>query len=243
MQNQRFGTESHAEGNGSAPHSSYYVSELQAVRAKYLGDWRTVKGVRFNAAKRFERKHTASLLAFAVAGTVGFVVPFFTLLFTDSLTAHTKNVLDFASYVSGALSLSIGLVEQAKNYPALAARFHVCGLKVNSVLRKLRNSPAPDERVLNALVQEYEHALHECGTNHDEIDRSIAQANQALEDARHPKTAKPGSAMKAIQRAERKLWVLKWKEIVQIYWLYWCVWLGPSALALIVWFALAPTPQ
>ena len=60
----------------------------------------------------------------------------FTLLFAERLAPHTKNVLDFASYVSGALSLSIGLVEQAKNYPALAHRFHRCGLAVNSVRRR-----------------------------------------------------------------------------------------------------------
>lgn len=217
-----------------------YPSELHATRAKYLKDWRIVKAARFNAAKRLERKQTASLLAFALAGTAGFVVPFFTLLFTERLAPHTKNVLDFASYVSGALSLTIGLVEQAKNYPALAQRFHKCGLAVNSVLRRLRNVPDPDPVLLDQLSKEYEQALLECEANHDDLDQAIAFAKRDLELAERQGSLKPHLTERKIEQAERRLNLLKAQETAQIYWLYTLVWLGPSVLALIVWFALSP---
>lgn len=226
--------------NGQArPH--YYPAETQDVRAKYLRDWRIVKAARFNAAKRLERKQSASLLAFALAGTAGFVVPFFSLMFTDKLTPHTKNVLDFASYVSGALSLSIGLVEQAKNHPATTARFHKCGLAVNSVLRRLRNAPLPDETLLNTLSAEYEQALVECDANHDEIDQAIAYAKDALDQARSQATSRPLPAAEAhLESLEKQLRWLKLRELVQIYWLYTVVWLGPALLALLIWLGLTP---
>lgn len=217
-----------------------YAADLHTTRAKYLKDWRIVKAARFNAAKRLERKQTASLLAFALAGTAGFVVPFFTLLFAERLAPHTKNVLDFAAYVSGALSLTIGLVEQAKNYPALAQRFHKCGLAVNSVLRRLRNTPDPDPALLDQLSKEYEQALHECEANHDDLDQAIAHSKLDLELAQRQGSLKPHLSERRVEQIERKLTLLKAQELAQIYWLYTLVWLGPSVLALISWITLSP---
>jgi len=219
----------------------YYPDELQQARAKYLRDWRIVKAARFNAAKRLERKQAASLLAFALAGTAGFVVPFFTLMFADKLVPHTKNVLDFACYVSGALSLSIGLVEQAKNHPAMSQRFHKCGLAVNSVLRRLRNAPYPDESLLDELTRAYEQALSDCDHNHDEIDQTIAFTKDALDAARHFATVNPRSlAEDHLRTLEKRMRLLRLQELAHIYWLYTAVWLGPAVLGFIVWLSLSP---
>jgi hypothetical protein len=232
-----------------APHPSepppqtwqpYYPDELQRARSKYLRDWRIVKAARFNAAKRLERKQAASLLAFALAGTAGFVVPFFTLMFAEKLAPHTKNVLDFACYVSGALSLSIGLVEQARNHTAASQRFHKCGLAVNSVLRRLRNAPYPDEGTLNTLTAEYEQALIDCDHNHDDIDQAIAHTKDLLDGARHYAHANPRSLAEShVESLEKKLQLLKLQEMAHIYWLYGAVWLGPAVLGLIVWISLS----
>lgn len=225
---------------GGHPFSDPYTGEMQGIRAKYMRDWRIVKAARFNAAKRVERKQTASLLAFALAGTAGFVVPFFTLLFAERLAPHTKNVLDFAAYVSGALSLSIGLVEQARNYPALAQRYHKCGLAVNSVLRRLRNAPIPDEALLNDLSREYEQALQDCDANHDEIDQAIARAKDDVELVQRQNALKQHVQERNLLEAQRRLSLLRAQEALQIYWLYTLVWLGPSLLALVAWFTLKP---
>ena len=217
---------------------------MAETRAKYLRDWRIVKAARFNAAKRLERKQAASLIAFALAGTAGFVVPFFTLTFAEKLAPHTKSVLDFACYVSGALSLSVGLVEQARNYPALAARFHKCGLAVNSVLRRLRNARTPDEQLLNELSHAYEQALEDCDANHDDIDQAIAYAKDELDQLERQAASRPQIPAMRVEAARRKLSRLRLQEALGIYWLYTLVWLGPALLGLVVWIALAPaTPQ
>jgi hypothetical protein len=194
---------------------------------KYLRDWKVVKRARFNAAKRFERKQGASTLAFALAGVIGFLLPFYTMLFTDALTIHTKNVLDFTAYVTGALSLMVGLIEQAKDYPAKARRFDLCGRQVNALVRRLALS-APHDHDLPILIEHYERALEECGENHDDIDYDIALAQQQLDDA----IDKEG--------ARRQLKHLKRIESVTIYWLYATTWVGPTLVGFLLWWSLYP---
>jgi hypothetical protein len=196
------------------------------ARDKYLRDWKVVKRARFNAAKRFEKKQSASTLAFALAGVIGFLLPVYTLLFTYALAVHTKNVLDFTAYVTGALSLMVGLIEQAKDYPARARRFDQCGRRVNALVRRLGFSH--HEQELPALVEQYELALEDCSENHDDIDFRIALAQQEVEDA-------PG--MKAPQRELQRLKLI---ESATIYWLYATIWVAPTIVGLLLWWALYP---
>jgi hypothetical protein len=198
-----------------------------SARDKYLKDWKAVKRARFNAAKRFERKQAASTLAFALAGVIGFLLPFYTLLFTDALTVHTKNTLDFTAYVTGALSLMVGLIEQAKDYPAKARRFDLCGRRVNALVRRLSFSAHHDQD-LYSLIEQYERALEECGENHDDIDHDIALAQQQLEDAFDKEGAK------------RQLRQLKLVESATIYWLYAATWVTPALVGLLLWWTLYP---
>ena len=198
------------------------------AREKYLKDWKLVKRARFNAAKRFERKQSASTLAFAFAGVIGFLIPFYTLLFKGSLTTHTKNVLDFTAYVTGSLSLIIGLIEQAKDYPAKARRFDLCGRRVNSVLRRLTTTPITYDQELHPLLEEYERALEECNDNHDDIDYDIAKAQQELEDSPNK------------EKARKRVGRLKMIERVQLYWLYAATWVLPMLIGGVLWWTLYP---
>jgi SMODS and SLOG-associating 2TM effector domain family 5 len=196
-------------------------------RNKYLRDWTVVKRARFNAAKRFERKQDASTLAFAFAGVIGFLLPVYTLLFTDALSMHTKNVLDFTAYVTGALSLLVGLIEQAKDYPAKARRFDQCARRVNVLVRRLAFFVHHPQE-LYGLIEDYERALEECGENHDGIDYAIALAHQDLDDS----FDKDG--------AKRRIAQLKLKESMTIYWLYAAIWLLPMLVGILLWWALYP---
>ena len=202
------------------------------AHAKYIRDWRRMKRARFNAAKRLERKHAASTLAFAVAGIVGILVPFYSLLFKDILLAHTKNVLEFTAYVTGGLSLMIGLIEQAKNYPAKARAFHDCGRKINQALRRLQMGQFPSDAELLPLVEQYEKALEDCPDNHDEIDYQIARADEILKQ-------RLGTA--AESDARRTLGRLKWLELVHMYWLYGTTWIAPFVIGALVYFLGAPS--
>jgi hypothetical protein len=197
------------------------------LRDKFLKDWKVVKRARFNAAKRFERKQGASTLAFALAGVIGFLLPFYALLFKDALGVHTKNVIDFTAYVTGALSLMLGLIEQAKDYPAKARRFDACGRKVNVLVRRLAISTGYD-RAVPPLLEEYERALDECHENHDDIDYEIALAQQRLEDSGDKESAR------------RQLARLKLIERARIYWLYAVTWLTPALFGVVLWWTLYP---
>lgn len=195
---------------------------------KYLRDWKAVKRARFNAAKRFERRQSASTLAFAVAGVIGFLLPFYVLLFKDALAPHTKNVLDFTAYVTGALSLLVGLIEQAKDYPSKAHRFDRCARRVNALVRRLAFA-APHDYDLYPLIEQYERALEECGENHDDIDYAIALAQQQLEEAFDREAA----------RSELRR--LKLLESASIYWLYAATWVTPALFGIFLWWALYPS--
>lgn len=198
-----------------------------SLRDKYLRDWKIMKRARFNAAKRFERKQDASIMAFALAGVIGFLLPFSLLLFKDALATHTKNVLDFTAYVTGALSLMVGLIEQAKDYSAKARRFDLCGRRVNVLARRLALSPHPDQDIY-PLIEHYEQALDECEENHDDIDYEIANAQQELEEAVDKRMAK------------RQLARLKLIEHVGIYWLYMTTWVMPALIGVLLWWSLYP---
>jgi hypothetical protein len=245
MQDQRFAQRPPPEWTGRP--QLRVASEQFAATHAYLRDWRLVKRARFNAAKRFERKQNASTIAFAFAGIIGFLVPVYALLFKDALTAHTKNVLDFTAFITGALSLGLGLMEQAKDYPAKARRFDQCGRKVNSVLRRLTISAVTHEEELRPLVAEYEKALEECSENHDDIDRDIARAEEEIDFAKDRERSTPHTDPRAFRgacdlrkSAERKLVRLKWIERLQIYWLYGVMWTTPLAIGLMLWrFAAA----
>ena len=130
-----------------------------------------MKRARFNAAKRFESKQDASIISFAIAGIAGFLVPVFSLYFKEEISVHTIGVLEFTSLATGALSLTIGLYDQAKDYPHKVRQFHTCGKAINKVRRKLSTSYTSTNDALELFVQAYERALDDCSENHDAIDR------------------------------------------------------------------------
>jgi hypothetical protein len=216
---------------GTPPPSGYWPSNqpppLDRTVAKFLRDWKLVKRARFNAAKRFEHKNDASVLAFAVAGLTGFLVPVYTLIFRDDLSMHQRNALEFTSQITGAMSLILGLVEQAKEHSSKSKRFDTCGRQVNSVLRKLARSTPRSEDELNRLVGEYERALEKCEVNHDDIDYDLAKAQQSLEDA--PDALSRKKAENQLKRVKQRAWF-------QTYWLYAIIWIVPPLIGIVLWF-------
>jgi hypothetical protein len=230
MHDPRFAWQPHQPGNANIIRAPF-PSGARSPRERYLKDWSLVRRARFNAAKRCERKQAASTLAFAIAGVVGFLVPVYTLLFDDALSHHAKSVLDFTAFVIGALSLVLGLIEQAKDYPARARRFDLCGRRVNSVLRRLTIAPALEDEDLSPLIAEYERALEECEHNHDEIDHEVAVLQEELALAPAPELRR-----RAITRLRR----LRWSERVHTYGLYVSAWIGPLLIGILIWLFLPP---
>lgn len=184
-----------------------------------------MKAARFNAAKRFEIKHSASTLSFAVAGIVGFLVPVFPLVFTN-VSEHSARVLEFTSFVTGALSITLGLYDLGKNYPERARQFHECGKAVNRAVRRL--DLVVTQPQLSQLIDQYEKAIDGCPENHDGIDYEIGRVQWELKTASDAKR-------KALKR---ELWWLRFRELATTCWLYAAIWLTPLvAGVLLTWLA------
>jgi hypothetical protein len=203
MSNLRFALNGDTDRARQRPGLAAVGARRSPAHEKYLKDWGLVKRARFNAAKRCERMQDASTLAFAFAGIAGFLVPFYALLFKDVLTQHTRNVLDFSAYVTGMLSLAVGLIEQAKDYPARARRFNVCGRRVNRILRDLSITHIAYDEDLRPFIDAYEHALEECGDNHDDIDFAIAMAQADIADSTGPERVAAAARLRRLKWHER----------------------------------------
>lgn len=200
-------------------------------KAEYAAHWRLVKRARFNAAKRLERKHRASTMAFVITGIIVFLSLPFELLFDDNLSLFTKRIFQFCGYIIGVLSLTIGIVEQAKNYPSRARHFDLCAKKINTIIRDLETSMMLTMDDLKPFIQRYEKALEEYEENHDDLDYSIAKATDDFETA-HP-------ALRATCRS--KLSALRLLEHGEIYWIHATTWILPILAGILIWSFMAPT--
>lgn len=207
---ERFGNQWWRDQSEGAAASSPHAPDV----GHYERQWTIVKGARFNAAKRFERKHAASTLAFAVAGVVGFLVPVYQLIFSD-LSVGAGRTLDFTSFATGALSMTLGLYDLGQNHPERARQFHECGKEINRCLRKLTFVSTSAQ--LRHLINEYETAIDACQGNHDDIDYEIAAAKWRL------KKATDADARKI----EWSILLLKIEAWLGTFWLYVLIWLMP----------------
>ena len=158
------------------------------------------------------------------------------------MSIHTKSVLDFTAFVTGALSLLVGLIEQARDHPAKARKFDACGQEVNKALRRLTISNVVYDEELQPLIDAYEKALEQCGDNHDDIDEEIARVRQDIEDARDEERHwlllgqmnGVEMAKKARVAAQQKLKRAKWRERFHLYWLYVSTLAVPAGIGLIL---------
>ncbi|MGI9426585.1 MAG: SLATT domain-containing protein [Hyphomicrobiaceae bacterium] len=198
-----------------------------AAREKYRRDWRRVKRARFNASKRLERKDEASMMALAMAGMFGFIIPYFVEVFEETISQHLVNVLDFTSFIAGGLSLVVGLIELSKDYKTRAAALHRCGLRVNKCVRALEARPNLEQSGLDKIVSSYELALEECGENHNSVDDKLGVVRDRLKQVASPEERK---------QAGRALTLLRLRELIDIYCLYLLIWLAPIAIGILVWY-------
>ena len=176
-----------------------------------------MKSARFNAAKRYELRHEASTLALAIASIVGITAPVYPLVFTE-LTAHTNQVINFTSFMIGALSSMLGLFDLSKNYPEKARQFHDCGKAINRAVRRLEVS---NNSTILTLIEDYERAIDSCSENHDDIDYEIGRAQWEIRRLEGDDRRK----------RERTLFWLKTRARASACWLYAVVWIGPLLLA------------
>ncbi len=187
-----------------------------------------VKRARFHAAERLESKHNAGQLAFAIAGIYGFLIPIFILQFKANLTPFTASIIDFVAVVSGALSFTIAMLYQERDYKGRARRLHACALEINQLLQQLSVSRINRETDLQGFVQHYGAILSRY-ENHEHIDYQIAIARDSRAAA---------ASSDEDDRGETMRWLLVRRFLIT-HGLTVAVWLVPPAIGLVAWLALA----
>ncbi len=206
------------------------TQEAEQLKKKLMSDWRLVKRARFNAAKRVRNRHEAGQFAFAVSGIYGFLVPLFLLQFDSYLTTFAGMVISFVAAVAGALSFTIAIQYQQKDFKGRAAQLHECGRKINNLSRHLSATPISRTEDLRPFIHHYDEILARC-ENHDEIDFALARLTD------NPKK------LNAQDLAEwkRERWILKFRLYRQTYTVCAIVWLLPLVIGCIIWWTLAPS--
>ena len=203
--------------------------EAEKLKRRLLGNWRLVKRARFNAAKRLRKRHEAGQLTFAISGIYGFLVPLFLLQFDSYLTSFAATVFSFGAAVAGALSFTIAMQYQQKDFKGRAAQLDECALKINNLSRHLMATPVGRSEDLRPFIHHYDEILSRC-ENHDEIDFELARISY------QPKNMTD----EELSQWKRERWLLRFQLYRQTYTICAVVWLLPFVIGFVIWWALAP---
>ena len=206
------------------------------LKAKLLSDWQLVKGARFNAAARLEKRHWLSLVTLATVALYGGLVAVFVLIFRDSFGSHARGIFDWVAAVASWLTLTFSLTEQIKNHSGKARELHDCARQINDLRKHLQASVITAPGQLRPFIAAYDRVIAACGTNHEEIDYRIArlQADKAKAQSQNNETART-SYSREIRAAT--MW-----SSVRTYAPYVIMSLAPALAGLMAW-TLVPPPQ
>ena len=196
-----------------------------------MHDWRLVKRARFNASKRLRNRYEAGQFAFAVSGVYGFLVPLFLLQFDGYLTNFAAMVISFVAAVAGALSFTIAIQYQQKDFKLRAGQLHECARRINNLSRHLAATRVARTEDLRPFIHHYDEVLATC-ENHDDVDFALARLTD------NPKRLDA----EELDEWKRERWRQTWRLYRQTYTVCVIVWLLPIFTGLIVWLALAPKP-
>lgn len=214
-----------------ANHNAHDLThQAEKLKKKLTSDWRLVKRARFNAAKRLRNRHEAGQFAFAISGIYGFLVPLFLLQFDSYLSNFAAMVISFVAAVAGALSFTIAMQYQQKDFKRRSAQLHECGRKINNLSRHLMATPISRTEDLRPFIHHYDDILARC-ENHNEIDFALARLSD------NPKRL---NAQDLVEW-KRERWILKFRLYRQTYTICAVVWLLPLVIGGIIWWALSPT--
>lgn len=222
-------TQGHAGNGTQGGEPSHTMTEADRLKVHMLRDWRLVKRARFNAARRLRNRFEAGQFAFAVSGIYGFLVPLFLLQFDGYLSNFAAMVISFVAAVAGALSFTIAMQYQQKDFKVRASQLHDCAREINNLSRHLTATQLARPEDLRPFIHNYDDILARC-ENHDDIDFALAR----LADSPRNLTGD------ALRNWRRERWVLKWRLYRQTYSVCAVVWLLPIVIGVIIWLSLAP---
>ena len=139
---------------------------------------RTVKAARFNAAERFERKHTLSLFSMSIVSLYFVGLSVWQAVYAPLLDEATNRLMTLVSIMSSIFTLVLALIESMNDYKIKAHHMHACALAVNDLYHEFKLSAAGDD----GRVQEFRQALQRgrarLPLNHARVDYLMARAEQ-----------------------------------------------------------------
>jgi hypothetical protein len=152
----------------------------QRPAQQLLAAMRTVKAARFNAAERFERKHTLSLFALSMVSLYFVGLSVWQAVYASVLDEAANRLITLVSIMSSVFTLVLALIESLNDYKMKAHHMHACALTVNDLYHEFKLIRAPDAGLIQEFRRRYNDAVRGCPYNHARIDYLLARAERGL---------------------------------------------------------------
>jgi hypothetical protein len=143
-----------------------------------LSAMRTVKGARFNAAERLERKHALSLFAMSMVSLYFVGLSVWQAVYAPILGEAANRLITLVSIMSSIFTLVLALIESMNDYRMKAHHMHACALAVNDLYHELKLMRPGGAAPLQEFRQRYNAAVRHCPYNHARIDYLMAKAEE-----------------------------------------------------------------
>jgi conflict system pore-forming effector with SLATT domain len=145
-----------------------------------LASMRTVKAARFNAAERFERKHTLSLFAMSMVSLYFVGLSVWQAVYAPTISEQANRLITLVSIMSSIFSLVLALIESMNDYRMKAHHMHACALAVNDLYHEFKLMRPSDPVQLQQFRYRYNGAVRRCPYNHSRIDYLMAKAEDGV---------------------------------------------------------------
>lgn len=142
--------------------------DLEDEKRLLLGEMKSAKGSRFNAAERLGRRDRQinQMIAF-ISGCV-IIVTLLPLYF--HLGSTPTSVVSFATIAFSVFILAMSLLQYSNADPVRAEQHHRCGLEINALRRELRATQIATGDELLRFSRRYDETLQKYSINHETVD-------------------------------------------------------------------------
>lgn len=185
--------------------------------------WKT-KGSRYNAYRRYERKHWFSLASISMLTLYVFGLTLADFCHIIEPTANQKIIIPFISMVLSIAILILSLLEASKNYQIKSERLHNCAKEITNLYNELRKlictdiSDVDKSNRLDEITKRYDDIIIKYAENHDPIDYELFLGE-------HSKEFNIGWF--------KKQWIFL-KSLILAYWLYILLIISPPIILYIM---------
>lgn len=136
---------------------------------------RLVKGARFNAAERLEKKQSVSLFTQSMVALYFVGLSVWQAVYIGHVDDTTNRLVTFIQIVSSVFTLMLGLLEALNDYQMKAHHLHNCALTVSELAQELKILRPSEPHIVQDFRRRYNEALKSCPVNHTRLDYLFAK--------------------------------------------------------------------